>query len=65
MTSRTLKYSHDAVCSANEKREVAPKKVVEPITTPAQPQPPTMNDVRAHRMRVRQEKIQKLIVNAF
>ena len=72
LTSRTLKYSHEAVCPANENREKAPvvKKTVkrEEDIQPVEPPPPpqlTAHEKRINTIREKQNKFKNLALMAF
>ena len=64
MTSRTLKYTHQNVCSANENK--IKKEKVRPVKQQEQEQdedPPHIQKVK--RLHSRGERYKNLIVNAF
>ena len=60
LTARTRKYSHAAVCSANENTPPAKSRKKEDATTPSESKQP-----QAVRLRKRQETFNTLFANAI
>ena len=60
LTARTLKYSHAAVCPANENTPPAKSRKKEAITPEEEPKPP-----QVARLRKRQENFNILFANAI
>ena len=64
LTERTLKYTHQDVCPANENKIKKEKvKHIEPIKELEQEDPPHFQKVK--RLHVRSERYKNLITNAF